>query len=85
MVAAILRAGLRWSVWELLGALVCDEAFTLWVIAHFSGFTWLEILDSFNLSWLRGMSVFTAAPWLVGLIVGSLLLRIRRTPAHGPG
>lgn len=78
MLAATLRAWRRWPVVEFLGAVVCAELLTLCVIAHFSGFTWLEIFNSFNLSWLATMSVFIAAPWLAGLLVGSLLLRLRQ-------
>ena len=76
--AAVLRVWRRWPVVEFLGAVGCAEFFTLCVIAHFSGFTWLELFDSFNLSWLARMSVFIAVPWLVGLLVGSLLLRVRQ-------
>ena len=77
-----LRAGFRWSSIELLASLVCAEVFTLCVIAYFSGFTWLEIFDRFNLSWLGTMSIFTAAPWLVGLLIGSALLKVRRKHTH---
>src|SRR6476660_9399586 len=68
LVAVALRGGFRWRVGEFLASLVCAEIFTLGVIAHFSGFTWLELFDSFNLSWLGTMSLFIAVPWLVGLL-----------------
>jgi hypothetical protein len=82
LLAAVLRVWRRWPVVEFLGAVVCAELFTLCVIAHFSGFTWLELFDSFNLSWLGTMSVFIAVPWLAGLLVGSLLLRVRQRVSH---
>ena len=82
LLAAVLRAWRRWPVVEFIGTLVCAELFTLGVIGHFSGFIWLELFDSFNLSWLRTMSVFIAVPWLVGLLVGSLLLGFRRRESH---
>jgi hypothetical protein len=80
--AAVLRVWRRWPVIEFLGVVVCAELFTLSVIAHFSGFTWLELFHRFNLSWLGTMSVFIAVPWLVGLLVGSLLLRAKRRDSH---
>lgn len=82
LLAAVLRVWRRWPVVEFFGAVVCAELFTLCVIAHFSGFTWLELFDSFNLSWLATMSVFIAVPWLAGLLVGSLLLRVRKKVSH---
>ncbi len=78
LLAAVLRVWRRWPVVEFLGSVVCAELFTLCVIAHFSGFTWLELFDSFNLSWLGTMSVFIAVPWLTGLLVGTLLLSARQ-------
>ncbi len=82
LLSAVLRVWRRWPVVEFLGALVCAELATLCVIAHFSGFTWLELFDSFNLSWLATMSVFIAVPWLAGLLVGSFLLRLRQRDSH---
>ena len=82
LLAAVLRVWRRWPVVEFLGAVVCAELFTLCVIAHFSGFTWLELFDSFNLSWLGTMSVFIAVPWLTGLLVGTLLLSVRQRVSH---
>lgn len=82
LVAVVLRAGFRWLVAELFASVVCAEVFTLCVIAHFTGFTWLEIFDRFNLSWLGTMSVFIAVPWMAGLLVGSLWLRVRQRHSH---
>ena len=84
VVGVVLRAGLRWTLIELVASLVCAEVFALCVISHFSGFTWLEIFDSFNLRWLGTTSVFIAAPWLVGLLVGSVLLRVRQKDTYDP-
>lgn len=82
LVAVVLRGCLRWPVSELLASLVCAEVFTLCVIAHFSGFTGLELFDPFNISWLGAMNMFIAVPWLVGLLGGSLFLRVRQKGSH---
>src|SRR5262245_19247302 len=72
LLAVLLRGWRRWLVAEFIAALLCAELFTLGVIGHFSGFTWLELFDRFNLSWLATMSMFIAVPWLVGQFIGSL-------------
>ena len=82
LLVAVLRRWRRWPIADFVGALICAELFTLCVIGHFSGFTWLEIFDSFNLWWLGTMSVFVGLPWLLGLLVGSLLLRVRQSESH---
>jgi hypothetical protein len=80
--ASLLRAWRHWPMSEFIGAFLCAEFFTLCVIAHFSGNTWLQILDRFNMLWLGWMSLFVGLPWLLGLVVGSLLLR--RRPGKSP-
>ena len=80
--AVALRARLRWPAVDFVASLLCAEVVTLCVIAYFSGFTWLEIFDSFNLSWLAGMNVFIGAPWLLGLLIGSLLMKLRDRQSH---
>ena len=76
-VSLSLRAAPRWPIVDLVGSLFCAEVITLGVIAYFSVFTGLEMFNAFNLQWLATMSVFIAAPWLVGLLAGSLILRYR--------
>jgi hypothetical protein len=78
VLASVLRAWRRWPLLDLISALVCAEFFTLSVIAQFTGFTWLALFDTFNLSNLRDISMFIAVPWLAGLVIGSMLLRARQ-------
>ena len=82
LLATVIRRWRRWPIADFVGALICAELFTLCIIGHFSGFTWLEIFDNFNLWWLGTMSVFVCLPWLLGLLVGSLLLRVRQREPH---
>lgn len=82
LLAAFLRAGLRWSVVDFAASILCMEGFTLCVISHFTGFTGLDLLHWFNMLWLKTMSIFIAIPWLVGLLIGSLLLMVRRRESH---
>jgi hypothetical protein len=78
VLASVLRAWRRWPLLDLISALVCAEFFTLSVIAQFTGFTWLALFDTFNLSNLRDISMFIAVPWLAGLVIGSMLLKARQ-------
>ena len=82
LLAAVLRRWRRWAIVDFIGAFICAELFTLCVIGHFSGFTWLEIFDDFNLGWLCLMSGFVGLPWLIGLLVGSVLLKVSQSGAH---
>ena len=73
--ALILRGGFRWSVIELMISL-------LWSPFVFGNqslrcMTWSENIASFNLRVLLTMSVFTGAPWLLGVLSGSLVLKGR--------
>jgi len=83
VVGIVLRGGLRWPAVDLFIAFVCAEFIALCVIAHFSGFTWLELFDAFNLKWLAAMTVFVGVPWLLGLATGSGVLKLRKRGEHG--
>jgi len=75
--ALILRGGFRWSVIELMISLLWSPFVAFLVINHFVGMTWSENIASFNLRVLLKMSVFLAAPWLLGVLSGSLVLKGR--------
>jgi len=75
--ALILRGGLRWSVIELMISLLWSPFAAFLVINHFVGMTWSENVASFNLRALLRMIVFIVAPWLLGVLSGSLVLKGR--------
>ena len=75
ILGVVFRRALRWHVLDFVFGLVAAEFLTLCVIAHFSGFTGVELFHWFNLSWLAFMSLFVGLPWLVGLGVGSIWLK----------
>jgi hypothetical protein len=74
--AIVFRRVLRWHVLDFVLGWFAAEFVTLCVIAHFTGFTGLEVFNHFNLSWLAFMSLFVGLPWLVGLGIGSLWLKL---------
>jgi hypothetical protein len=75
LLAIVFRRAFRWQFLDFILGLVAVEFLTLWIIAHFSGFTGLELFHRFNLSWLALMSIFAGLPWLAGFGLGSLWLR----------
>jgi hypothetical protein len=81
--AVAVRGWFRWRFWDFVLGLAAVEFITLLVIAHFSGFTSLELFHWFNLDWLGVMTVFIAPPWLLGFGIGSLLLRRRDGDRRG--
>ena len=77
LVAIILRAGFRWSFLELIASMFWVPFVTFLVIGHFTGETLSETIHGFNRHQLLTIIVFIHAPWLLGVIIGSLLLKCR--------
>jgi len=78
VLSILFRGFLRWRLLNLMIALFIVEIITLTIIAYFSGYTGIGILDSFNLEWLAFMNIFIGLPWLLGLGTGSVWHIIRR-------
>jgi hypothetical protein len=76
ILGVVFRRALRWHVLDFLFGLLAAEFLALCTIAYFSGFTGLELFDLFNLTWLGFVSLFLGLPWLVGLGVGSIWLKL---------
>jgi hypothetical protein len=77
-VVLILRAGFRWSVCELIISQLWSPFVTMFVIAHFFiGMTWSETFNDFSLKRLLTQVVFICLPCLLGVLIGSLLLKCR--------
>ncbi len=77
VLAAVLRIKNRWRAAEFVLGLLAAEAVTLMIISYFSGFTWGEIFELFNLRYLLSISLFIAPPWILGFGLGSLWLWYR--------
>ena len=71
LLAVVLRRAARWRVADFILGLLVAEVITLIVISHFSGFTWGEIFEPFNLGWLLSISAFIAPSWILGFGLGS--------------
>ena len=80
--AVVLRGGFRWSILELLVCLFWAPFTALVSISVYLGETVLHAIGSFSLARLLTMSIFIFAPWLLGLLIGSLFLRFRARRSH---
>ncbi len=76
-VAILLRGGFRWSVLELLVNLLWSPFLAVVVVFVYLGESWSHAVGSFSPAWLLTMSIFVGAPWLLGVLAGSLILRCR--------
>jgi hypothetical protein len=78
ILSALLRGAAKWHWVNLVAALAIVEIITMAIISYFTGYTGAEIFDSSNLEWLAFMNKYIGLPWLLGLGIGSLWLKIRR-------
>ncbi len=75
VVAFLLRYRRQWPLAHMLFGLIPSQVIILLVSGYFSGYTGTELLNDFNLCWLVQIDIFICSPWLIGTIVGSLMLR----------
>ena len=78
IVALLLKYKIRWSVIEMLIYLIPTQFIFLLSISYFSGYVWSELFDSFNLTWLMYIDLFICTPWVVGIIIGQIVLNINK-------
>ncbi len=70
----LLRAKYKWSLNFLLVSLIPIELLTILMIMSGSGgFS----MNYFNLKWLLGLNFYLALPWVVGIIIGSGLSKLK--------
>ncbi len=69
-----LRAWSRWPVADLLLGIVPVELMLFFFIGYASGLIGTEYFHWFNLKWFASVNLFLGLPWLVGLLLGSVLL-----------
>ena len=72
LLAIVLRRNFRWRASDFAIGLAAVEVATLSVIAYFSCFVWLEVLEPFNLGWLAFMNLFLGLSWLLCFGFGCL-------------
>ena len=77
------RYFLRWPWSSLILGLVAVEIFALLVIGNFSGATGSELLSRFNLDWLAFVNLFIGLPWVAGVGIGELVVRLKARSVRG--
>lgn len=70
----LLRYRFKWPILQMLLCLVPTQFIILFCISYFSGFTGTELFDEFNLGWLFFMNIFIGSPWIIGILIGSIIL-----------
>lgn len=75
VVSCVLRYRFKWTNLQMLICMVPTQFIILLCIAHFSGFAGTELLDAFNLGWLWYLDLFICVPWMIGMFIGSIVLR----------
>lgn len=71
--AAVLRIRLRWSCASLVGGLALIEGLALLTIGYFSG---TDLFSTRNLRWLASINIYIGLPWIIGVAIGSGILRL---------
>lgn len=82
LLAVILRRGFHWRVADFIFGLLAAEFVTLCIIGHFTGYTWLQVFDPFNLQQLVYTNRIIGLPWFLGFGLGSLWLWLSERHAH---
>jgi hypothetical protein len=86
--AALLRVFTRATAWSLMGSLLLIELFIVAIIIYTYGCPTLHcalvakyregVFDHF-LTWFPEQRWYIAAPWLLGIVVGEIIVRRRKT------
>ena len=77
------RYKLKWATLHMILCLIPTQLIVLLCISYFSGYTVFQIFSSLDLfhdflQWLLLVDLFVATPWIIGICVGSFILK-RRT------
>jgi hypothetical protein len=78
MVALLLKYKYRWSVTEMLISLIPTQVIILLSISYFTGYVWIDLFNSVNLTWLMYIDLFICTPWILGIIISSIVLKINK-------
>ena len=81
VVSFLLRYRFKWPILQMLLCLVPTQFIILLCISNFSGFSGSELFNEFNLGWLFFMDIFIATPWIIGIFIGSIILKKKTASA----
>jgi hypothetical protein len=81
VVSFLLRFRFKWPILQMFFCLVPTQLIILFCISCFSGYSGWELFHEFNIEWLFFIDIFIAAPWIIGIFIGSIIL-MKKTTIH---
>ena len=82
--SVVMRYALKWPVLHMMVSLIPIQFIVLISMSYFSGYAIFQIFNSFDLfhdflQWLLLVDFFIGTPWILGIFVGSLMLKVKNT------
>ena len=80
--SVIMRYKLKWPILHMIFYLIPTQFIVLLCTSYFSGYTVFQLLCSPDLfqdfiQWLLLVDLFIATPWIMGVFIGSFMLKIK--------
>lgn len=77
-----MRCKLKWPILHMILYLIPTQLIVLISMSYFSGYHLFQILCSFDLfydflQWLLFVDLFIGVPWIMGVFIGSLILKMK--------
>ena len=80
--SVMIRYKFKWPILHMILYLIPTQFIVLICMSYFSGYTFFQLLSSFDLfrdflKWLLFVNLFIGAPWIMGVFIGSLMLKMK--------
>ena len=80
--SVIIRSKVKWPILHMILCLIPVQFIVLISMSFFSGYSILQIFSSFDLfydflQWLLLVDLFIGAPWVAGVFIGALFLKMK--------
>lgn len=78
----IMRYKLNWPILHMMLCLIPTQFFVLICMSYLTGYTVFQLLCSLDLfqdflRWLLIVDLFIATPWIMGVLIGSFVLKMK--------
>ena len=83
LVSFMIRSRFKWPGLHMILYLIPSQFIILFCMSYYSGYSLYQLFSSFDyfydfLQWLLLFDIFIAVPWIIGVLTGTLLLRIKK-------
>lgn len=77
-----MRCKLKWPILHMILCLIPTQLIVFISMSYFSGYHLFQLLSSLDLfydflQWLFFVDLFIGAPWIIGVFIGSLILKMK--------